>query len=167
MDSGPNRQAYRLPAAAQETSMCKPGVKCVLLAERHHGLTEGIRGVLQTAFDPVMMVADAKSLFEGAERLQPALAVVELSLSRDNGLELLVALRARCPGLKVIVLSMHTEPTLVGAVLEAGAQGYVLTSALGTDLLAAVEAVLAGGRFVLSSVPRTAAEPGTSRKEPG
>ncbi len=128
--------------------MCKPAVKCVLLADRHHGLTEGIRGLLETAFDAVMMVADANSLFEGAERLQPALAVVELSLSGNDGFKLLRTLRSRCPGLKIIVLSMHDEPTVVRSLLEAGADGYVLEGTIGTDLLSGVEAVLGGNSYV-------------------
>jgi len=133
--------------------MCKPGVKCVLLADRHHGLSEGVRGLLQTAFDVVLMVADANSLFEGAERVQPALAVVELSLSGNNGFKILGALRSRCPALKIIVFSMQDEPSLVRAVLEAGADGYVLKSDIGTDLLSAAEAVLAGKSYVSSKVP--------------
>src|SRR5262245_27548356 len=132
--------------------MCKPAVKCVLLADRHHGLIEGIRGLLETTFEVVLMAADTNSLLEGAERLQPTLAVVELSLSRDNGLELLRRLRTRCPKLKVIVLSMYDEPTIVRSALEAGAEGYVLKSALATDLLPAVETVLGGDNDVSPAI---------------
>lgn len=128
-------------------------VRCVLLAERHHGLIAAIRGLLETVSAAVMMVADANSLFEGAERLQPSLAVVELSLSRDDGFGLLHELRSRCPELKVIVLSMYDEPTVVQQALESGANGYVLKSAIATDLLLAVESVLAGHRYVSPSVP--------------
>ena len=135
---------------------------CVLLADRHHGLSEGIRGLLETAFDAVMMVADANSLFEGAERLQPALAVVDLSLSGNDGFKLLRTLRSRCPGLKIITLSMHDEPTLVRSVMEAGADGYVLKSAIGTDLLSAVEAVLASKTYVSPAVTLNPAAGGTS-----
>jgi len=61
-------------------------LSCVLLADRHHGLTEGVRGLLATAFGSVVMVADEGSLIEGAGRLQPEVAVVDLSLARDAGL---------------------------------------------------------------------------------
>jgi DNA-binding NarL/FixJ family response regulator len=132
--------------------MCKPAVKCVLLADRHHGLAEGIRGLLETVFDVVMMVADANSLFEGAKRLQPVLVVVELSLSGNNGFKIVGKLRSGCPRLKIIVFSMHDEPTLVRSVLEAGADGYVLKSDVGTDLLSAVDAVLAGKSYVSPKV---------------
>ena len=53
-------------------------MNCVLLGDRHHGLSEGIRGLLETTFTAVFMVADAVSLIEGAARLQPKLVVVDV-----------------------------------------------------------------------------------------
>src|SRR5512137_2635803 len=93
---------------------------CVLLADRHHGLTEGVRGLLETMFEAVVMVADENSLFESARRLQPTLAVVDLSLARDDGLRWLQGLRSHCPGLKLIVLSVHDESSVCRAAREAG-----------------------------------------------
>ena len=114
---------------------------CVLLADRHHGLTEGVRGLLETAFGTVVMVADQASLLEGAARLRPDLVVVDLSLARDGGLGWLLAVRQRCPDLKVIVLSVHDEDSVRAAAIAAGADAYVLKRAILTDLLPAVEAV--------------------------
>ena len=116
-------------------------LSCVLLADRHHDLTEGVRGLLETAFGTVVMVADEASLLEGASRLRPDVAVVDVSLARDNGLDWLRALRQRCPELKVIVLSVHDEQTVRRAAIEAGADAFVLKRAIVTDLLPAVELV--------------------------
>jgi len=116
-------------------------LSCVLLADRHHGLTEGIRGLLKTEFQTVIMVSDETSLLEGAERLQPDVAVVDLSLARDNGLDWLRALRARCPELKVIIISVHDEHSVEVAAIQAGADAFVLKRAIATDLLPAVERV--------------------------
>ena len=66
--------------------MTQTTVSCVLLADRHPGVTEGVRGLLGTQFEMVTMVADLPSLLESAERLQPDLAVVDLSLTRDGNL---------------------------------------------------------------------------------
>ena len=117
---------------------------CVLLADRHHGLTEGVRSLLETMFDAVVMVADETSLAESAARLQPEVAVVDVSLARESSLRWLRQLHERCPGLKLIVLSVHDEPSVRQAALEAGALGFVLKRAIATDLLPAVEAVLGG-----------------------
>jgi two-component system secretion response regulator SsrB len=114
---------------------------CVLLADRHHGLVEGVRGLLETAFGTVVMVADKESLQDVAFRLRPDVAVVDVSLARDGGLDWLRAMRERCPGLKVIVLSVHDEDSVRRAALQAGADEFVLKRAIATDLLPAVERV--------------------------
>jgi DNA-binding NarL/FixJ family response regulator len=121
--------------------MSEKRLSCVLLADRHHGLTEGVRGLLETAFGTVVMVADEASLLDGAARLRPDLAVVDLSLARDSVLGWLRELRQRCPDLKVIVLSVHDEQSVGSAAMAAGADGFVLKRAIATDLLPAVDAV--------------------------
>jgi len=121
--------------------MSETPLSCVLLADRHHGLTESLRGLLETAFGTVIMVADETSLVEGASRIQPDVAIVDLSLARDQGLGWLQAMRARCPDLKVIVLSVHDEEAVRRAAMEAGADAFVLKREIATDLLDAVELV--------------------------
>lgn len=116
-------------------------MSCVLLADRHQGLAEGVRGLLATVFGSVLMVADEVSLIEGAGRLQPDVAVVDLSLARDSHLSWLRALRDSCPDLKLIVLSVHDELSVREAVMRAGADAFVLKRAIATDLLPAVAAV--------------------------
>ena len=124
--------------------MAEEALSCVLLADRHHGLTEGVRGLLETAFRSVVMVADEASLLDGASRLKPDVAIVDLSLAHERNLGWLPALRARCPALKVIVLSVHDEPNVRRAVLGAGADAFVLKRAIVTDLLPAVDLVRKG-----------------------
>jgi DNA-binding NarL/FixJ family response regulator len=114
---------------------------CVLLADRHHGLTEGVRGLLETAFVTVVMVADEASLLQAAGRLRPEVAVIDLSLARDSGLGWLSAIRQRCPGLKVIVLSVHDEQAVRRAAMAAGADAFVLKREIVNELLNAVERV--------------------------
>jgi DNA-binding NarL/FixJ family response regulator len=121
-------------------------LSCVLLAGRHQGLAEAVRGLLETAFEMVVMVADETSLLEGADRLRPEVAVVDLSLARDRGLGWLRALRQRCPETKVIVLSVYDEENVRRAAMEAGADSVVFKHAISTDLLPTVERVRGGGR---------------------
>jgi DNA-binding NarL/FixJ family response regulator len=132
--------------------MIANNIKCVVLADRHHGLTEGIRGLLQTMFDAVVMVADEPSLQESAARLLPSIAVVDLALARGDGLGVVRRLRARCPDLKLILLSLHDEASACRATFQAGANAFVLKRAIGTDLLPAIEAVQAGRSFISPGV---------------
>jgi two-component system secretion response regulator SsrB len=136
-------------------------IKCVVLADRHQGLTEGIRGLLETMFEAVVMVADETSLRASAVRLHPTIAVVDLALVRDDGLGVVRRLHARCPDLKLIVLSHHDEASACQATLEAGANAFVLKRAIATDLLPAIEAVLAGRVSISPDVHQTV----KSRKE--
>ncbi len=93
------------------------------------------------------MVADEASLLEGAGRLTPAVVVLDLSLSAGDLRGLLARVRARAPGSKVLLLSVHDEPTVADSALSAGADAVVLKRSLVTDLMPAVDALLAGGRY--------------------
>lgn len=125
--------------------MAVESTSCVLLADRHYPLTEAVRGLLESEFATVVMVADERSLIEGASRLRPDVAVVDLSLALDSSVGWLHELRQRCPQIKVVVLSVHDEESVRHAVLAAGADVFVLKRKISTDLLAALE-VLRGSR---------------------
>jgi DNA-binding NarL/FixJ family response regulator len=125
---------------------------CVLLADSHHGLTDGVRQLLTTAFRAVVMVADEVSLFESAARLHSDVAVLDLALPRGNALEFVRRFRNHFPATKMIVMSVHSETSVGRSVLEAGADGFIVKSSIATDLLAAADAVLLGNRYISPSV---------------
>jgi len=116
--------------------------RCVLLGIRHRGLGEGIRDLLAADFDPVVVSSEG-SLVESAERLRPRLAVVDLSLGDGDGLGMLRRLHHSFPTLGLIVLSLDDEPTVLRAVLAAGADCLILAGAAAFELLPAAEALLA------------------------
>jgi two-component system NarL family response regulator len=115
---------------------------CALLADRHPGLTEGIRGLLESRFETVVIVADPHSLLTSARRLQPDVALVDLSLTRSTNLEWLADLHDQCPDVKVVVLSVHDAPGVRRAVMAAGASGFVPKAAIVAELLPTLEALL-------------------------
>jgi len=126
----------------------KGAVKCVLLADRHSDLTESMSGLIKTTFDAVVTVADVTSLLESARRLEPVVAIVDLSLAQGGCLDLLKRLRLLYPQLRLILLSVYDEPKVARLAIEAGADGFVLKRSLCTDLLQAIDAVLNGKRYV-------------------
>ena len=130
--------------------MGKEDLQCVLLADRHHQMAEGIRGLLETTFDAIVQVGDEISLLESLKRLRLAMAIVDLSLKPGGGMELIQKIRAAVPEIKLIIISVHDDPGISRAAIEAGANGFVPTRAIATDLLSAVDAVLAGGVYVSS-----------------
>ena len=128
--------------------------RCVLLADRHHGLRDSVRGLLESQFETVFMVADEASLLEGVGHLHPAVVVVDLSLSGGDLPGLLGRLAAEAPGTKVLLLSVHDERTVTAGALKAGVSALVLKRDLVTDLLPAIDAVLAGRTYVSPAVSR-------------
>ena len=95
---------------------------------------EGVRGLLETEFDAVVVVGDEVSLFESVRQLHVAMAVVDLSLRRGDGLGLVRRIRSHFPQLKLIALSIHEEKNAKLAAIEAGANGFVLKRSIATDL---------------------------------
>jgi two-component system secretion response regulator SsrB len=85
---------------------------------------------------------------EGAERLSPALVVVDVSLAQGDISALLHSIPGRAPAAKVLMLSVYDEPTVANAAFAAGADGLVFKHAIAADLLPAVDALLAGRRYV-------------------
>jgi DNA-binding NarL/FixJ family response regulator len=89
-------------------------IRCAILADRHLGLAERVRDILETEFEAVVVVGDEISLFESTRQLDVAVAVVELSLPHGDGLGLIRRIRDRFPQLKLIALSVHPEAYKVG-----------------------------------------------------
>jgi len=116
----------------------------VLLADRHHGLTESLRGLLETIFASVVMVADEGSLFESVQLLQPTAVVVDASLFPNGGVQWPARLRKICPRMLLVVLSVHNELAMRRALLAAGADCFVLKRDISTKLLSVIESALQG-----------------------
>ncbi len=132
----------------RDRRMSATAPRCVLLADRHHGLSEGVRGLLESAFDTVFIVADETSLFEGALRLQPRLVVADLAFTLGDALGFVRRLHARAPQVKLLLLTVHDQSSVARAVIAAGADGVVLKRAIATDLLDGVDRLLAGENYL-------------------
>jgi two-component system secretion response regulator SsrB len=114
----------------------------VVLADRSFTLSEGVRGLLETLFETVVVVANVTSLLESAERLQPEMAAVDVSLAQDGSVLWMAELRKRCPNIKLIALSVHDEPSVHRTVADAGCDGFILKRTIASELLPAVERLL-------------------------
>ncbi|HOC41559.1 MAG TPA: response regulator [Thermoanaerobaculales bacterium] len=116
---------------------------CVVLGVRHPRLAEGLRDLLASVFDPVVVAPDEETLFEATRTLRPQLAVVSLSLDAGDIVGLLKRLRSTAPEMKVIVLSMEEAPAVERAVVAAGADRLITMSDAAFELLPAAEALIA------------------------
>lgn len=120
----------------------------VLVADRHSPMLEGVRSLLEERFESLVMVADEISLLQAAEKLQPDVAVVDVSFPVSGTKHALAVLRERFPQMQLIALSIHDDPVAVERVLSYGASAFVLKRAAATDLLPALQEVSAGLVYV-------------------
>jgi DNA-binding NarL/FixJ family response regulator len=122
----------------------------VLLVDDHALVRRGFRRMLEDepSFQVVGEASDGLEAVESAEKLQPDVIVMDCALPQINGIEASRRILAARPETKILMLSMHSEDTLIRRALEAGAKGYVLKNAMDLDLVNAIKNV-AEGKMVL------------------
>jgi DNA-binding NarL/FixJ family response regulator len=115
----------------------------VLLVDDHALVRRGFRRMLEDepSFQVVGEASDGLEAVESAEKLQPDVIVMDCALPQINGIEASRRILAARPETKILMLSMHSEDTLIRQALEAGAKGYVLKNAMDLDLVSAIKKV--------------------------
>lgn len=122
----------------------------VLLVDDHALVRRGFRRMLEDepSFQVVGEASDGLEAVQCAEQLLPDVIVMDCALPQINGIEASRRILAKKPETAILMLSMHSEDTLVRQALEAGARGYVLKNAMDLDLISAIKKV-AEGKTVL------------------
>jgi NarL family two-component system response regulator LiaR len=126
----------------------------VLLADDHHIVREGIRQLLESAKD-IQVVAEAGDGAEAQSLLQqhqPDVAVLDIQMPKASGIEVTRWVRSHLPGVGVLILTAYDEDPYVMAVLQAGANGYVLKTAKTDELIQAVRDVHEGKSALDSAI---------------
>jgi DNA-binding NarL/FixJ family response regulator len=106
----------------------------------------------QPELQVIGQVSDGVEAVEKAQELQPDLILLDIGLPTLNGIEAARRIRERVPKSKILFVSEHRSPDIVGEALSTAAGGYVLKSDAASELLPAVTAVLEGRRFISSSL---------------
>lgn len=118
----------------------------VLLADDHAVVRQGIRRFLEEA-DDMEVVAEAGDGREALERVReyrPDVAVLDIRMPEMSGVEATRRIKERFPGVRVLILTAYDDDPYVFALLQAGADGYVLKTASGDELVRAVRTVYRG-----------------------
>jgi len=103
---------------------------------------QGIRALLDRASDIQIVgeAADGQEAIERVQRLAPDVLVMDIAMPRLNGLQAIQQIQTLDVATQVIVLSMHSDETLVRQALRSGARGYLLKSAVAEELVLAIRA---------------------------
>jgi len=123
----------------------------ILLADDHQMLADALRGVVEPCCEVVGTVKDGRALLEAADRLQPDLVVLDIGMPLLNGFDAGRKLKQLLPKVKLIFMTMHEDPYLVGEAFRAGASAFLLKEAAATELTTAIDQVLKGGTYVTPS----------------
>ena len=138
----------------------------VLLADDHALVRRGFRRLLEddASISVVGEASNGEEAIQLFDELKPHVVVMDAAMPGTGGLAATRAILARAPDAKILMLSMHSEETLVGQALKAGARGYILKNALDLDLAAAVKRIAAGETVVDPAVARPEALAGARNR---
>ena len=140
----------------------------ILLADDHTVMRAGLRLLLERHKDLEVVgeAANGRQALEFAAALHPDIVVIDVGMPVLNGIEAVSQLAATHPRMGAIVLSMHSDEAYVLRALESGARGYLVKDTAETDLVAAIQAVHAGGIFVSPSLAGLLpSHPGTAYRD--
>jgi two-component system, NarL family, invasion response regulator UvrY len=123
----------------------------VLIVDDHPIVSQAIRRILQSV--GTKTVLDAQDIVAGYRlyrRNQPDVVVIDLAMQGNGlaGMQLIKRIRAHNPRTRILVFSMYSDPNIVGRVLEAGANGYVLKDSSSADFIKAFEKVRSGAPYL-------------------
>ncbi|KLU63180.1 oxygen regulatory protein NreC [Peptococcaceae bacterium CEB3] len=129
----------------------------VFLADDHKILRESLVILLQQERDLEVVgeAADGQEAIREILRLQPDIAILDISLPRLNGLDVAARLKRERPETKIIILTMHKNEEFVARAYQLEVNGYVLKENALEELLDSIRTVQAGGIYISSDITST------------
>jgi len=129
-------------------------LKRVLVADDFAPVLGAVGALLRTSFDVVSLVSDGHAALEGVLKLEPDVAVLDVSMPGINGIEVAREFRRRNSKTRIVFLTSVEDSDVVAGCLEAGGRGFVLKMLMGTDLVQAINDALDGRIFISHYSPR-------------
>jgi DNA-binding NarL/FixJ family response regulator len=122
----------------------------IMLADDHETVREGLKMIVnaQDDMEVVGFAGDGSEAVTKAQELLPDVLVMDISMPKLNGLKATEKINEVCPQVKVLTLSRHADDGYIRELLGAGACAYVLKQSAPTELIHAIRAVAAGGKYI-------------------
>jgi DNA-binding NarL/FixJ family response regulator len=121
----------------------------IIIADDHKVFREGIVSLLEDIPDieTVGQAADGPSTLQLLAKVKPHIVLMDVALGTSSGIATTQAIKKKCPEVKVLALSMHSESQYIVKMLEAGASGYLLKDAGSAELISAIRTVHSGDSY--------------------
>ena len=131
-----------------------------MIADDHGVVREGLRRLIEaeSGLQVCSEAADGREVIELAQKYEPDVVVLDITMPRLGGLETLERLRSKHPNTKVILLSVHSDPPFIQSAISLGADAYVLKNGRATEIITAIRAVTKGGSYFSPAVAREIVE---------
>ena len=120
----------------------------VILADKHPNVLGGIRRLLEGEVETVLMVTDEISLVHALAHFNPDVVVADLSLPVSTKTNIARELKKHFPQIKVIILSIHDERSVIEDMMASGIEGFVLKHRAVIDLIPAIRKVRRGLKYI-------------------
>jgi len=122
----------------------------VLLVDDHAIIRDGLRSLLEKQQDMEVLADtnEGRKAVELVREMSPDVVIMDVTMAGLNGIEATRVITAEFPKVKVVALSIHSQRRFIAEMLSAGAAGYVLKECLFDELVQAIQAVAAGGRYL-------------------
>jgi DNA-binding NarL/FixJ family response regulator len=133
--------------ASAQPSMVEPRRPKLLFADDHHLILDALAHMASHSYE-VQGVDSIAAFEEAIEHFSPDLAILDIRMPDGDGIEAARRVLAKRPGLKLMFLTMHTEPSYLKRAIDTGAQAYLSKRAPADELLLAIRTVLDGGKYI-------------------
>ena len=129
-------------------------MKDIIIVDDHPLMRKGLALAIDAEADLNVagQMSSAEEALEEVDRIDPVLAIVDVSLPGMSGMELVKHLQARKPDVKILVVSRHDETLYAERSIRAGARGYIMKLEAGDVIVKAIRQVLNGGIYVSDQI---------------
>jgi DNA-binding NarL/FixJ family response regulator len=129
-----------------------------MIADDHTFVADACRKLLEPEFDVVATVGDGRSLVRIAATLRPQVVIVDIGMPLLNGLDAGQQVKELLSSVKLVFLTMNTDPALAAEAFRRGASGYLLKTGTAAELTTAVREVLQGRSYLSPVIAKEAVD---------
>ena len=130
----------------------------IFLADDHEIVLEGLQALLKEKYPVVGFTSQGDEVMELVRGLKPECVLLDITLGETSGFDLVRELKHELPQMKVIFVTMHTEPTFVKEAFLLGVDGYILKHSAATELFEAIDQIMGHHRYISTHLPEAVRE---------